>query len=47
MSVVKKSAAAIRRAWERTKVVQLIGRSADGLIPCSFNTFAIVLRASQ
>ncbi len=46
-SVVKKSAAAIRCACERTKVLQLMGRSGEGLIPCSFSTLAIVLRATR
>lgn len=46
-SVVKKSAAAIRWACALTNVLQLMGRSGEGLIPCSFNTLAIVLRATR
>ncbi len=46
-SVVKKSAAAIRCACDLTNVAQLMGRSGEGLSPCSFTTFAIVLRATR
>jgi hypothetical protein len=46
-SVVKKSAAATRCACERTNVHQLMGRTEEGWIPCSFSTFAIVLLATR
>jgi len=46
-SVVKKSAAAMRWACALMNVAQRMGRPGEGLIPCSFSTLAIVLRATR